>query len=445
MSLLDPPALSPTAAAARYARLRPTAFSGLVESVYSGLSTGMQLIGDSTGNETTEWAYLFCDYLSGLNSALTFDHVPFDQTAQAMPQPTRIRTGAAGERYVQISSTGCSLSAPGTNYITGDIDVRANAAADNWGVVQTIGALFGAAGNRSWRFTITASGKLNLQTSPDGTTLIDHVSTANPTVTNGQPVWVRAALDVDNGSAGHTVTYYQSTDQSTWTQVGTPVVTGGTTSLFSPTGGLAYEIGARQNTLEPFLGKIYKIEIRDGIDGAKTVAPIRAGLWQPYNRTYVTTGGAPVFTLVNGSIPGADQVYLSDAARLPKLTPDYGQALTVFSCSHNDNQYLDATYLAARDSWLTAVKARLPLSAFALVTQNPRLAPANYLTEHNIRRTRLMQWASRTNVYAVDTYRAFLDDSRGLPALINGDGIHPNSDGSQLWYQTVRAHALQGH
>jgi lysophospholipase L1-like esterase len=48
-----------------------------------------------------------------------------------------------------------------------------------------------------------------------------------------------------------------------------------------------------------------------------------------------------------------------------------------------------------------------------------------------------MGWASRKGVAAIDTYKAFREDPRGIAALLETDGIHPNVDGSQVWADAV--------
>jgi hypothetical protein len=57
-------------------------------------------------------------------------------------------------------------------------------------------------------------------------------------VADGGRLQVRATLDVNNGAGGHTATFYYRTDTSLdlesnqgWTQLGSPVATGGITSI----------------------------------------------------------------------------------------------------------------------------------------------------------------------------------------------------------------------
>src|SRR3546814_8021477 len=72
--------------------------------------------------------------------------------------------------------------------------------------------------------------------STDGTNAAvqSRASTTNlAAMANGAPLWLRYRLDVDNGAGGHTVTFETSENGVTWTPLGSPVVTAGTTSVFA--------------------------------------------------------------------------------------------------------------------------------------------------------------------------------------------------------------------
>jgi len=74
-----------------------------------------------------------------------------------------------------------------------------------------------------------------------------------------------------------------------------------------------------------------------------------------------------------------------------------------------------------------------------VVTQNPRVSPANYIREHAARTAEWALWAHRNRLPLIDVYRAFVEDGRAISGtLVSGsDGIHPVADGSQLWRDTV--------
>jgi hypothetical protein len=89
----------------------------------------------------------------------------------------------------------------------------------------------------------------------------------------GKKIALRVAFDVNNGAGGNTVTFYTSdTIGGTWTQVGDPVITTGTTSIFSSTANLAIGHATNLAFREP-VAKVYKAEVRNGIAGSVVANP----------------------------------------------------------------------------------------------------------------------------------------------------------------------------
>jgi hypothetical protein len=176
--------------------------------------------------------------------------------------------------------------------ITGDIDLRALVALDNWtsAATQRIVSKYDTTTNqRSYTLFVT-SGVIGLLWSNNGTAFNSTFSTIAPTVTDGTQLWIRATLDVDNGAAGNDVKFFTSTNGTTWTQLGTTVTTAGVTSIYSGTAPV--EIGSRNvGTTEPLAGKVYRAQILNGIDGT-TVLDV--------DTSVITTGAATSFTAVTG-------------------------------------------------------------------------------------------------------------------------------------------------
>ncbi len=429
----------------RQSTFNPGAGGPIAASLESGgASFGIQVIGDSTGNDATEWPYLLGAYLAANYPAWTVRHRLFVDATSTYAAPTVIQSGAGGDRRVTLNGGAASffyLPDVAAFQIVGDLDVSAHISLVDWtpATSQAIAARFGGAGARAWRFWVDATtGKLALQASSDGTNLdLNATSTVAPTVVDGAVLWVRFTLDVDNGAAGKTVTFYTSTDGATWTQLGSTVVAAGVYSTFA-NAGQQLELGTRSTGSDLMNGSIYEIRIRSGINGP-TVAPVLPEQWRPSSGTIVYEG-APVLDIINASVSGASVAYLNDATRLPKMTPNYGTLVTFFSCSHNDSGALGTDYLTRWDTLLTLTKARLPISDFVVIGQNPRTAPATFIAQHAARRGQLMAWALRNGGRFLDVYRVFAEDPRGLPALVNVvDGIHPSvPDGSDLWATTVQ-------
>src|SRR5690606_34393668 len=102
---------------------------------------------------------------------------------------------------------------------------------------------------------------------PDGnnSSVIQVNSTANlssvVSPVDGQPLTLRATLDVDNGDGGYEVAFYVN-----GAQLGDVVVGDSTTSLIASTKGVT--LGGRASGTAAMSGKVYNFTMRDGIDGA---------------------------------------------------------------------------------------------------------------------------------------------------------------------------------
>jgi hypothetical protein len=169
--------------------------------------------------------------------------------------------------------------------VTGDLDVRVWLAADDWTPAATSG-LFGkwdTASNNSWLLWVNAAGTLSLFWTANGSTNNSATSTVATGVSDGQPKWVRATLDVDNGASGRDIKFFTSDDGATWTQLGTTVTQAGVTSVFSGTSTL--KIGDVAGTR--MAGKFYRAQLRNGIDGTVVFDA---------NMGTLTTGSATTFT-----------------------------------------------------------------------------------------------------------------------------------------------------
>ena len=110
---------------------------------------------------------------------------------------------------------------------------------------------------------------------------------------------LRVTLDVDNGAAGHTVTWYTSTTiGGTWTQLGSPVVTAGTTSIKTNDAPLRVGGNPFDGTVIPLPGKIYAFQLRNGINGTIVANP--AFNAQAVGATGFTDSAGRVWTIASG-------------------------------------------------------------------------------------------------------------------------------------------------
>jgi hypothetical protein len=232
------------------------------------------------------------------------------------------------------------------------------------------------------------------------------------------------------------VKFWTSANGITYTQVGSTVTTAGTTSVFAGAGlnAVNWELGGQGGS--PFVGKIYSVEIRDGIGGA-ILNPQVIDAWRPAATT-ITFAGAPELWFINGSYGGA--TLASITVNLAAMCPNYWQSAAIVSLSLNEGSF-GPTKMAAYGTFLTALKAQLPLAQVVLLTQNPTLsAHANSVAQAQ-RRLQMLSWGPLNGHPLIDTYGVFSRDSRGLAALIEGgaDGVHPNATGSALWAAAIEA------
>jgi hypothetical protein len=177
------------------------------------------------------------------------------------------------------------------------------------------------AGARVFSFQIGATGALNFFYTTDGSTQLGGTnSTATISFSANSVNWVRCVFTPDNGSAQNTTQFYTSSDGVTWTQLGSTLTAGGAVTLYQPPTQtdathqyMGYEIGGRGLTAVVAASgtNFYEIEIRNGLNGA-LVAPRYAEHWYKGTATNSTLSGAPILTILNGSVSGANISYFNE-------------------------------------------------------------------------------------------------------------------------------------
>lgn len=205
--------------------------------------------------------------------------------------------------------------------ITGDIDVRAAIALDDWTPTPNqhiIGRAHNSTDSTCYVLKLRGAG-INIfqfQWNPDGSTVITASSTASPSAADGALLLVRATLDVDNGAGGYDVKFYTKTstissaaadmlDNTGWTQLGSTITGGATTSIQSGSSELSIgEFGS--NGVDPSSGRFYAGAVFNGIagtlaakfdasaatDGAASYVSSTGETW-----TVVQTGTTPAFIM----------------------------------------------------------------------------------------------------------------------------------------------------
>jgi len=161
--------------------------------------------------------------------------------------------------------------------LTGDIDLRADVALDDW---QTDNAKLISKLGGAYEFLLDrTSGRLRLAWRDAANLLKIRNATAALPVADGERLQVRVTLDVDNGASGHTATFYYRTnttlplgDHTGWTQLGSPVTTSGTTTVKAD--GTSLALGASPGGGSNFwAGNYYQALLLNGIAGTPAANP----------------------------------------------------------------------------------------------------------------------------------------------------------------------------
>ena len=170
--------------------------------------------------------------------------------------------GASTPALVLDGTSGNYASAPDSAAlsITGDIDLRVDVALNNW-VPAGLGVFIAKDGssNRDYNFFIDFAGRLRFMYTTDGLSLRMTYSSVATGFADFSRNWVR----VTYASASGKVNFYTSSDGSTWTQLGSEqtILSG---AIHDGTAALGVGDATISN---PSVGKIYRAQVYDGIDG----------------------------------------------------------------------------------------------------------------------------------------------------------------------------------
>ena len=213
----------------------------------------------------------------------------FDPTVHTDIRPMkRVRLGAedpsVARGYLRIDQSGtanvyCGSESPapaGLN-ITGDIDVRAYIAATDWTPATTQCVVAKQASTlEGWRLELAGgadTGKLVFSWRQTGATKTE-TSTTTVSAADGDDLWIRVTLDVNNNAGGYDLKFWTSTDATaspSWVQLGATITGGSTTDIVDTDDQIT--IGKSSVLGHYFDGKVYKIEIRSGISGTLVASP----------------------------------------------------------------------------------------------------------------------------------------------------------------------------
>lgn len=181
--------------------------------------------------------------------------------------------------------------------ITGDIELRADAALIDWGssATQVLVSKWPTAGagnaGSSYRLAID-SGAIQLVWSTTGTDLGAASSipiVGLPAIGTGR-LAVAVQLDVNNGAGGKDIRFYTAPTMSgSWTQLGPTQTQAGTTSIFSSSTNVA--VGANADGTERSTGTFYAAQILNGVPAGTAVANPNFAAQAPGTTSFVDAAG----------------------------------------------------------------------------------------------------------------------------------------------------------
>lgn len=427
-------------------QLPPVAFSAVDAALDCGQSPAIQIIGDATSDEINEFAYLLGQSIAARRPNVHVRYELWNNATQDYSAPVVINAGNGRTGIAFNASIVRRVETQELVDITGNLDLRATASMASWtapATVQALGGRLGGAGLKSYAISITTLGRIQLEWSVDGTATITNTSTVAVPFAGGAIGSVRATLEFAAGN--YTTSFFTSTDNVTWTALGTPSAgVGG--SLFNPIRMLEY--GGRWAT-NFFTGTLFEFEVRQGVNGPITNP-------QPISTAYVNTDadtntivGGPMVTISNASFSGTDYAHWSDAARLAKAVRPYQLGIVIVSRGLNTSPVIGAVGVKALfDTFAAALEARAPTMSLIFMTQNPKTLASTGTVQTNANAHAWRQLitaavAARRGWQVIDTMRAFYRDSRGLTNLIEPDfGTQPNTTGGRALTASVIAGAI---
>lgn len=222
---------------------------------------------------------------------------------------------------------------------------------------QHIGGEYRTSGNnRGWLLSIKTDGGLRWRFSADGTTPVTKDSTAtlgSAGRVDGEKFWVRATMDVNNGSSGYDVRFYTSDDGVTWSQLGSTVTTATATSIYSNSGSVITLGG--DHAAAWFTGNVYEVRLYSTIGGTTNL--VDPDPWDWSTATYGATG----VTIVTPALTADEQDSYPPRVLLTATDIEDDDSVTLYRQVAGDRTAVrGASDVIAGDTALVRVDAELP-------------------------------------------------------------------------------------
>lgn len=224
----------------------------------------------ATNNPWIEFSVTITD------ATFTPQHTAFRFAADGLETHALATVTNNGKRVIPLQGyAGGYISTPDTGALrTTDLDVAILVAPEDWTPSTELypyNKKTGATSNQSWQLALVSTGAIRLYWYADGTTQSQQASDAAVSFSDGQWGWVRATLDVDDGSGHKVITFYTAAFDGTdnvptsWTQLGSQFTVAGTTGINGNAAPLtigSYDGGGT------FPGIMMRALLRSGINGS---------------------------------------------------------------------------------------------------------------------------------------------------------------------------------
>ena len=237
-------------------------------------------------------------------------------------------------------------SSPSITIGTGDIEYVARIQLDNYITSGLRQQLIGrsTSANISSYLSVIASGYLSLVWSSDGSTASIVDCTADPGFVGGTAYWVKVSRKALDGVCKFYMAADQVNEPTTWTQIGTDVVSGAGTDIYQGTSQI--ELGTRNNGVSNYSsGSILRGIIRNSPDGI-TLFDVDFTQQNDFTSSFTCTTGQTV------TVTAANAVDTNDPYLAVKKAVNYVKTFAsggYFRTKNVDGDFLNgATELDAR-------------------------------------------------------------------------------------------------
>jgi lysophospholipase L1-like esterase len=450
----------------RRTRLKPT-YAPVGDGPFSGVATHLRhdrcALIQGYGDSTMSGPGRAFD-LMAVDMGTYFDanmwYMPFDDTNKTYFNPTPYRTSSRGIRGVGGAGGKIAGIYQGTLPV-GDITIEMLITMPSWTPASSSELLTkwdeAAAGaghtdQKGIHFGIGTTGLLYFGWTTDGATTTTAVSTASVPFTAGNPGWIKAVFQANDGSGNNTVKFYTSSSGFSYAQLGSTVTTAGTvTSVYQSS--TPYQLLSRNKEFAtnhaPVGTYVHFLRVRDA--AGNDYVPVLPDKWDPNTTTTlepVYNSGAPILLAASGAISGWSLTNLTDPVRYSQLNSLKGSDLIIIEDGHNENSLTQRQFIDQYISYVRRLKRAKGHVPIVVTTQNPYDKAGTNWTSNpataDFNPTK-MAWLARAmagepGVWPIDTFQAFWDPTAGT--MLNADGRHPSATGYQAKADFVRKFLL---